>query len=76
LAAQIFIRWAKKGVWEDLLDLVQQRGIAPGMTFMDSTTIRAHRKAAGAEKRGSTARSEMSVRRWAALAAVTAPRLE
>jgi transposase len=79
LAAQLFIRWAKKGVWEgvweDLLDLVQQRGVALGMTFIDGTTIRAHHKAAGAEKRGSTARSEMSVRRWAALAAVTAPRL-
>ena len=68
-AAQLFIRWAKKGVWEDLLDLVQQRGVALGMTFIDGTTIRAHHKAAGAEKRGSTARSEMSVRRWAALGA-------
>jgi transposase len=75
LAAQLFIRWAKKGVWEDLLDLVQQRGVALGMTFFDGTTIRAHHKAAGAEKRGSTARSEMSVRRWAALGAATAPRL-
>ena len=25
LAAQLFIRWAKQGVWERLLDLVQQR---------------------------------------------------
>src|SRR5215213_10601182 len=73
-AAQLFIRWAKQGVWEDLLDLVQQRGVALGMTFMDGTTIRAHHKAAGAEKRGSTARSAMSVRRWAALVAATAPR--
>src|SRR5215210_4987283 len=79
--AQLFIRWAKQGVLEDLLDLVQQRGVALGMTFIDGTTIRAHHKAAGAEKRGltarseSTARSEMSVRRWAALGAATAPRL-
>jgi transposase len=73
-AAQLFIRWAKQGVWEDLLDLVQQRGVALGMTFMDGTTIRAHHKAAGAEKRGPPARSEMSVRRLAALVAATAPR--
>src|SRR4051794_27547769 len=74
--AQLFIRWAKKGVWEDLLDLVQQRGVALGMTFIDGTSIRAHHKAAGAEKRGSTARSEMSVRRWAArVAAEPAPDL-
>ena len=35
------------------------------MTFLDSTNIRAHHKAAGAEKRGSTARSEMYARRLA-----------
>src|ERR671916_2875927 len=73
LAAQLFIRWSKRGVWERLLDLAQQRGIALGMTFIDGTTIRAHQKAAGAEKRGPTARSERSVRRLAALAAATAP---
>jgi transposase len=50
LAAQLFIRWAKQGVWERLLELVQQRGIALGMTFIDGTNIRAHQKAAGAKK--------------------------
>ncbi len=74
LAAQLFIRWSRQGVWERLLDRVQQRGVALGMTFLDGTSIRAHHKAAGAEKRGSTARGEMSVRRLVALAAVTAPR--
>src|SRR3954466_4748224 len=64
-AAQTFIRWAHLGVWERLLDLVQQRGVALGMSFLDGTNIRAHQKAAGAEKRGPTARGAMSVRRWA-----------
>jgi hypothetical protein len=59
-------------VWERLLDLVQQRDIALGMTFLDGTSIRAHHKAAGAEKRGSTAASEMYARRLAALAAAMA----
>jgi transposase len=72
LAAQLFIRWAKQGVWERLLDLVQQHDIALGMTFLDGTNIRAHHKAAGAEKRGSTADSEMCARRLAALAAAMA----
>ncbi len=71
----MFIRWSKQGVWERLLDLVQQRGIALGMTFIDGTNIRAHQKAAGAEKRGPAARSEMSVRRLVVLAVATAPRL-
>ena len=51
-AAQTFIRWAHLGVWERLLNLVQQRGVALGMAFLDGTTIRAHQKAAGADKRG------------------------
>ena len=72
LAAQLFIRWAKQGVWERLLDLVQQHDIALGMSFLDGTSIRAHHKAAGAQKGGSTASSEIVVRRLAAVAAATA----
>ena len=73
LAAQLFIRWAKAGVWERLFELVQQGNAALGMVFIDGTNIRAHHKAAGAEKRGSTAWSETVVKRLAALAAATAP---
>ena len=72
LAAQLFIGWAKQGVWERLLDLVQQHDITLGMTFLDGTNIRAHHKAAGAQKRGSTATSEMCARRLADLAAAMA----
>jgi transposase len=72
LAAQLFIRWAKQGVWERLLDLVRQRDIALGMSFRDGTNIRAYHKAAGAKKGGSTASSEMCARRLAALAAAMA----
>ena len=89
LAAQLFIRWAKRGVWERLLELVRQRGIALGVTILDGTNILAHQKAAGAKKGGPTARSEMCARRlsapptslrgigrspMAALAAAMAPR--
>src|SRR3954451_1259926 len=73
-AAQTFIRWAHLGAWERLLLLAQERGVQLGMTFLDGTSIRAHHKAAGAEKRGPTARVEMSVRRLAARVAATAPR--
>jgi transposase len=73
-AAQMFIRWARLGGWERLLLLAQARGVQLGMTFLDGTSIRAHHKAAGAEKRGPPARRAMSVRRWAARAAATAPR--
>jgi transposase len=73
-AAQTFIRWARLGVWERLLERAQQRGIALGVTFIDGTSIRAHHKAAGAEKRGPTARSATAVRRLAAHVAATGPR--
>src|SRR3982750_1256083 len=64
--AQTFIRWGRLGVWERLLDLVQQRGVALGMTFLDGTNLRAHQKAAGAKKGGATARSGDPVRGLAA----------
>jgi transposase len=73
-AAQLFIRWSKLGVWERLLGLAQRRGVALGMTFIDGTNIRAHAKAAGAQKRGSTAQSATSVRHLAARAAAMVPR--
>jgi transposase len=51
-AAQIFIRWARAGVSERLLTLVQERGITLGIVFFDGTSIRAHQKAAGVGRRG------------------------
>lgn len=76
LAAQLFIRWGKKGVWERLLTLAEARmgGAALGMVFLDGTNIRAHHKAAGAQKGGSTAWSETAAKRLAGLAAAMAPR--
>ena len=55
-AAQIFIRWARLGVWDRLLTLAQARGVELGMAFLDGTNIRAHPKAAGASKKGSLPR--------------------
>ena len=52
MAAQTFIRWARLGVWERLLNLVQARGVQLGMTFLDGTNVRAHQKAAELAKKG------------------------
>src|SRR4029079_1513866 len=73
-AAQMFIRWAHLGVWERLLLLAQERGVPLGMTFLDGTSLAAHHKATGAEKRGPPAKSAMRVRRWAVRGAATGPR--
>ena len=74
-AAQTFIRWARLGVWERLLALVQERGVKLGMVFLDGTSVRAHQKAAGAARRGDLKLSETVVKRLAALVAAMAPRL-
>ena len=73
-AAQIFIRWARAGVWERVLERVQERGVALGMAFLDGSNVRAHQKAAGAAKWGDLRPSEMIVKRLAALVAAMAPR--
>lgn len=72
-AAQIFIRWARAGVWERLLSLVQECGIQLGMVFLDGTSVRAHQKAAGACRKGDLKLSEMIVKHLAALVAAMAP---
>jgi transposase len=74
-AAQIFIRWARAGVWERLLSLVQERGIKLGIVLLDGTSVRAHQKAAGARRKGDLKLSERIVKPLAALVAAMAPRL-
>ena len=73
-AAQIFIRWARAGVWERLLNLVQERGIQLGMVFLDGTSVRAHQKAAGARRKGALKLNETIVKPLAGLVAAMAPR--
>jgi transposase len=74
-AAQTFIRWARLGVWERLLEHAQERGIELGMTFLDGTSIRAHQKAAGAARKGDLKLNETTVKRLAALVGALGPKL-
>ena len=74
MAAQTFIRWARLGVWERLLEAAKARGVELGMAFLDGTSIRAHAKAAGASKKGDPERTATLVRRSADLVAAMAPR--
>src|SRR3954465_5264274 len=74
-AAQTFIRWARLGVWERLLQLVQRNGVQLGMTYLDGTSIRAHQKAAGARRKGAHKLSGTRVRRWAARGVALAARV-
>src|SRR5918998_5465373 len=77
MAAQTFIRWSKRGVWERFFEAAKAAGRpALGMVFMDSPLIRAHQKAAGAAKRGTTQLSHRAptTKRSAAAKAASAPR--
>ncbi len=73
-AAHVFIRWARLGVWERLLALVRERGVALGLVFLDGTCVRAHQKAAGAARKGDLKLSETIVKHLADLVAGMAPR--
>ncbi len=74
MAAQTFIRWSRLGVWERLLRMAQERGVALGVCFLDGTSIRAHQKAAGAGKKAPKQGIRPPTRRSAAPAAASAPR--
>ena len=52
IAAQLFIRWSKLSVWQQLFEEVKDRDQAFGLVFRDGTTIRARHKVAGAAKKG------------------------
>lgn len=45
-----FRRWTLAGLWEDILDALNQSGAVPdALQMVDSTVIRAHHQAAGAK---------------------------
>ena len=61
-----FDRWAKKGVWKRVFAELQDPDLE--WVILDSTVIRAHQHAAGAEEKGA------SIRPWAVPGAASAPR--
>jgi transposase len=62
-----FDRWAQKGVWERVFEVLQDPDLE--WLIIDSTVVRAHQHAAGAEKKGGT-----TIRRWADRAGDSRPR--
>ena len=66
-----FDRWAKKGVWQRVFEALQDPDLE--WLILDSTVIRAHPCAAGAEKKSMAAGASPS-RPWAAAGAGSGPR--
>jgi len=50
-----FVRWAAKGVWIDIFDILASAGGPPAQVLIDSSAVKAHRCASGG-KRGKTIR--------------------
>jgi transposase len=67
-AYQRFNRWAKSGAFARVMEALGDDADLESL-LIDSTVIRAHRHAAGAEKKGS-----MGIRRWADRGAGSGPR--
>ncbi len=61
-----FDRWAKEGVWKRVFAELQDPDLE--WVILDSTVIRAHQHAAGAEEKGA------SIRPWAVPGAASGPR--
>jgi transposase len=66
-----FDRWARKGTWQRVFEALQDPDLE--WLILDSTVIRAHPHAAGAEKKR-TGRGGKASRPWAAAAAGSGPR--
>ena len=55
MAAQLFIRWARLGVWDRLLGLALECRVTLGMAFLDTTSVRRTTRRRGRPKRGNCA---------------------
>ena len=58
-----FVRWARRGVWENLFRELAGNGLSTDTQMMDSTHVKAHRSAAGAHDEASVVRLVDSPRR-------------
>ena len=52
-----FVRWAAKGVWAEVFQVLAAVGGLPAEVLIDSTHVKAHRCAAGGKGGGASRRS-------------------
>lgn len=52
-----FVRWAAKGIWEDIFHALASAGSPPEQVLIDSSAVKAHRCASGAKGGNSPRRS-------------------
>lgn len=49
-------RWSKRGLWQAIFAALVESGEPPDTAMIDSSSVKAHRSASGAQKGGSAAR--------------------
>jgi transposase len=49
-------RWSKRGLWQAIFAALVESGEAPDTAMIDSSSVKAHRSASGAQKGGSASR--------------------
>jgi len=49
-------RWSKRGLWRAIFAALVESGEPPGTAMIDSSSVKAHRSASGAQKGGSASR--------------------
>jgi transposase len=49
-------RWSKRGLWQSIFAALVESGDPPETAMIDSSSVKAHRSASGAQKGGSAAR--------------------
>ena len=52
-----FVRWAAKGIWENIFHALASAGVPPEHVLIDSSVVKAHRCASGAKGGNSPRRS-------------------
>ena len=45
-----FVRWAKKGIWQEIFIALADAGGPPSQALIDSSAVRAHRSASGGKR--------------------------
>ena len=49
-------RWSKRGLWQAIFAALAESGEPPGAAMIDSSSVKAHRSASGAQKGGNASR--------------------
>src|SRR5712672_1204245 len=68
-----FVRWAERGIWENLFRALAENGRSADIQMIDSTYVKAHRSGAGALKQGINPCQDATVLEFLSVLTTTVP---